>query len=333
MPKYYDQRVCLKFCYNNEISAAESIKMLQRAFGDEAMGKTAVYKWYEEFKEGRESIIDKTHPGHATTATDVVHVRKVEELVMENRRLTLRELADEVGISYGSCQTILKDKLQMQRVAARVVPKMLNFDQKNRHKEVAREMISEAASDWTFMQSIITGDETYVYQYDVETKQQSTEWRRKDEPRPKKPRQSQSKVKVLLTVFFDYRGVVHKEFLPTGQTVNKEYYLSVMQRLRESIRKNRPDLWKNNSWFLHHDNAPAHNSMLVRNFLAKNSTRIIPQAPYSPDMAPCDFFLFAKLKNPLRGHRFNTIDEIKQKSQNTNKPPQLKCVSFFYYLS
>ena len=117
-----------------------------------------------------------------------------------------------------------------------------------------------------------------------------------------------------MTVFIDYQGLVHHEFLPSGQTVNKEYYLGVMRRLRESIRRKRHDLWKNNSWFLHHDNAPSHTAMVVRQFLAKHNTNIIPQAPYSPDMAPCDFFLFNRLKNPLRGRYFETTDIIKQKS-------------------
>lgn len=65
----------------------------------------------------------------------------------------------------------------------------------------------------------------------------------------------------------------------------------------------RPDLWKNNSWILHYDNAPSHTSILVREFLTKNSTNVIDQAPYSPDMA-CDFFLFPKLKLSLCGRRF-----------------------------
>ena len=73
----------------------------------------------------------------------------------------------------------------------------------------------------------------------------------------------------MLTVFFDYRGVVHYEFLPPGQTVNKEYYLSVMRRLREAIRLKRPDLWKDNSWFLHHDNAPSHTALVIRDHFRK----------------------------------------------------------------
>ena len=54
-----------------------------------------------------------------------------------------------------------------------------------------------------------------------------------------------------MTVFFDFRVVVHYEFV----AVNKEYYLSVMHRLSEAICLKRPELWANNSWFLHHDNA------------------------------------------------------------------------------
>ncbi|UYV82030.1 hypothetical protein LAZ67_21000503 [Cordylochernes scorpioides] len=56
--------------------------------------------------------------------------------------------------------------------------------------------------------------------------------------------------------------------------------------LREAIRQKRPDLWKNKNWLLHHDNAPAHTSLLVRDLLAKNNTLMMPQPPYSPDLAP-----------------------------------------------
>ena len=82
------------------------------------------------------------------------------------------------------------------------------------------------------------------------TTDQSSEYSLKGEAKPKRSHQSRSKIKVMLTVFFDYRGVVHYKFLPTGQIVNKEYYLSVMRHLREAIRKKRPELWTNNSWIL-----------------------------------------------------------------------------------
>uniref|UniRef100_A0AAG5DU69 Tc1-like transposase DDE domain-containing protein n=1 Tax=Anopheles atroparvus TaxID=41427 RepID=A0AAG5DU69_ANOAO len=80
--------------------------------------------------------------------------------------------------------------------------------------------------------------------------------------------------------------------------------------LGTSIRRKRTDLWKNNSWFLHHDNAPSHTAIVLREFFATTGTHIVLQPPYSPDLAPADFWLFNKLKRPLRGHRFDTIEEI-----------------------
>ena len=121
-------------------------------------------------------------------------------------------------------------------------------------------------------------------------------------------------VKVLLTVVFDCNGVVHHELLPQDRTVNKEFYLEIMRRLREAIRQKRTELWKTQSWILHHDNAPAHTLLLVREFLPKNKTVIMPQPLYSPDLAPAEFFLLPKLKTPMKGKRFATIEKIKEKS-------------------
>ena len=104
-------------------------------------------------------------------------------------------------------------------------------------------------------------------------------------------------------------------FSAHGRTVNKEYYLQVMRNLREAIRQKRPDLWKNKNWLLQHNNSPAHTSLLLRKFLAKNNTLMMPQPSYSPDLTPCDFFLFPKLKRPMKGRRYATIEEIKAASK------------------
>lgn len=315
MSKTIDQRICIKFCVANQVKAAKTHKMLEIAFSENSLSRTQVFKWYKEFKEGREGVEDEPRSGRPSTSTDDDHVAKVKKLVLRNRRMSVRELAMEVEISKTQCHLILTDILEMKRVASRLVPKTLNILQREHRKLVATEMINNADNDPTFMKRIITGDETWVYEYDMETAQQSSEWRLSGEPKPKKARQSKSKVKVMLTVFFDYEGVVHHEFLPEGQSVNKEYYVAVMRRLREAIRRKRPNLWQNNSWLLHHDNAPAHTSKLVREYLVKNNTNILPQAPYSPDMAPADFFLFPKLKLPLRGRRFDSILDIQENSR------------------
>lgn len=309
-----DQRICIKFCVKNEIKRSAVVEMLQKAYGERAMKKTAVYDWYGRFREGREEDDDDDRSGRPSSSSTDENITKVKAIVLENRRITIRECAEDLNISYGSCEAIITHELGMRRVAAKMIPKLLNFQQKQYRKEVAQQMLNDVENDPELLKRVITGDESWVYGYDVETKTQSSQWKTKSEPRPKKARQVRSNVKVLITVFFDWKGVVHYEFLPRGRTVNKEYYVEVLRHLREAIRKKRPELWANKTFILHHDNAPAHASRLVSQFLTNTNTSLLTQPPYSPDLSPCDFFLFPKIKKTMKGKRYANIEDIKTAS-------------------
>ena len=89
--------------------------------------------------------------------------------------------------------------------------------------------------------------------------------------------------------------------------------VEVMRQWREVICLKRTELWKNQSWILHQDNASAHTSMFVHEFLAKNKIITMLHPPYTPVLATTDFFLFPKLKSPMKGNRFAKIEEIKEK--------------------
>jgi hypothetical protein len=95
--------------------------------------------------------------------------------------------------------------------------------------------------------------------------------------------------------------------------VNSGFYREVLRRLRENMRRLRPELWRGQTWLLHHDNAPSHTSVLTQQFLAKQKKAAIPHPPHSPDLAPCDFFLLPKMKLKLKGRRFDT-NEIQAES-------------------
>jgi [histone H3]-lysine36 N-dimethyltransferase SETMAR len=118
----------------------------------------------------------------------------------------------------------------------------------------------------------------------------------------------------MLIVFFDIRGVVHHEYVPAGQTVKAKFYVEVLKRLRERVRLARPELWAENAWILHQDNAPSHTALVTREFLAKNKITTMDHPPYSPDLAPCDFYLFPKVKNIMRGEHFVDVDTIKRET-------------------
>ena len=189
--------------------------MLQQAFADECLGRTQCFEWYSRFKTGRTSI-DDPRSGRPSTSTDDVRIDAVCDLIFQNRSLTIREIAEDVGISFGSCQAILIEKLNMYRVAAKFVLRVLTEDQKANCVNISQELLDRVIVDENFLKTTVTGDETWVYGYDVETKAQSSQWVGQGSPRPKKAQMSRSNTKVMLVVFYDWQGVIHYEFVPRG---------------------------------------------------------------------------------------------------------------------
>ena len=108
----------------------------------------------------------------------------------------------------------------MRKMCAKMVPKKLTEEQKQRRVTLCQDLL-ERQDD--ILGCVITGDETWVYQYDPEMKRQSAQWKIAIPHEQKKFHQSKSRVKIMLLTFFDIRGIVHYEFVPTGQTVNQVY--------------------------------------------------------------------------------------------------------------
>ncbi|UYV78335.1 BCHE [Cordylochernes scorpioides] len=139
--------------------------MLQTAYGDAVLSRRRVFEWYKRFNEGREETADNERSGRPSTSTMTEKVDKVLEL----------------------------DILGVRRLNAVLVPKDLTFDQKNARKEAASLNLEATTDDPKFLKRVITGDETWIYGFDSETTQQTSEWRFKNEPRPKKARKAPSK--------------------------------------------------------------------------------------------------------------------------------------------
>ena len=130
MDKNIEQRICLKFCIANGISCAESMKILQKAYGESTLSKARAYEWYSAFKSGQDVVEDFPRFGWPSTSSTEVNIAKVKKMVTENRHLSSRETAAELSVSHESIRTILNDFLGIKRVAAWLVPKDLNFLQK-----------------------------------------------------------------------------------------------------------------------------------------------------------------------------------------------------------
>jgi transposase len=130
-------------------------------------------------------------------------------------------------------------------------------------------------------------------------------------PRSKILLMSKSHIKKILITCFDIKGIDDSGFISRGQTVNRSYYVEILMRSREAVRRKRPELWSND-WILHHDNAPAHKAFSVKQFLAQKSITRMEHSPCSPDLAPNGFWLFPKIKSALKGRRFQDTEDIQK---------------------
>ena len=111
-----EQRICIKFCFKIGKTATEMCQLLQQANGEDAMGRVQVFDWFRPFREGRTSVESDTRSGQPSTSRNEEMIAKVRTIVRDNRRLTVREIADDCRISLGSCDAVLTDDLYMKRV-------------------------------------------------------------------------------------------------------------------------------------------------------------------------------------------------------------------------
>ena len=179
------------FVLKSEKTATETYQLLQQAYGEDVMGRTQACDWFRRFKEGRTSDESNPRSGRPSTSRNEM-IAKVRTVVCNNR-LTVREIADDCGISMGSCDAILTDDLHMKRVCAKFVPRLLTDDQREQRQTIAGDLLERSCEDVQFFENIVTGDESWAYGYDPEIKQQSPQWKGPLSPRPKKGCQVQSK--------------------------------------------------------------------------------------------------------------------------------------------
>jgi len=136
-----------------------------------------------------------------------------------------------------------------------------------------------AYADKIFFNKIIRGDEIWCFACDPETKRKSSQWVGETSPRPKKLKFQRYCINTMLIFFFDSHGVVHKEFVPEGKTVNAEFYKGIMDLLLKRIQRVRPAAFCSRDFVLLHDNAPGHKAASVCQFFD-------PQKYYNPLSSP-----------------------------------------------
>lgn len=307
-----EYRAVIKFLTKEGLTPTQIKERMDAVYGDSSPSFTTIKDWSKLFRWGRESLEDDPREGGPVTVTTGENVKLVEEVVLSDRRLKTKEIAAQTGISKTSVLRILHDHLGMTKISARWVPKLLSAVQKQRRVECCQQFLELSREDQKgVIESIVTGDETMVLYYDPTSKRDSMEWHRKGEPAPKKAKVTQSTKKVMATIFWDCEGILLIDFKERNTVINATYYSNLLRQLRQAIIEKRRGKMSRGIRLLH-DNAPVHTAAISKATVRKCGFIEIDHPPYSPDLAPSDYFLFAKLKSDLRGKKFNDDDEIKQ---------------------
>lgn len=304
-------RAVIKFLTKQGKSVENILIEMAAVYGETCPGKTMVYKWNSLFKQGRQSLEDDERSGRPNDVTTHEMVMKVEIAVMENGRLKLKELAKMFNISETTVYKIMHDHLNMSKVSARWVPRMLSLFQKQYRVECCKEFLTLCGTDSTdIINRIVTGDETWVHFYDPESKQESMQWLTKGGPPPKKFKVVPSAGKVMATIFWDSEGILLIDYKSKGSTITGIYYADILHRLKEEIKsKRRGKLTK--GVLLLHDNAPVHKARTAASAMTSCRFEEIVHPPYSPDLAPSDYYLFPNLKKELRGRHFDSNESVR----------------------
>ncbi len=199
------------------------------------MGKTQVRFWHKRFREGEMNTADKPRCGRPRSQRTAENIDKVQQLIQDDPRMPLKELAVLCDMSTHAVRCILKKDLKMKRHCAKFIPKVLTEPQKWTRMTVCDDNIKLLCNDPdpnSFVKRIITGDETWISTYEPDTKRNSTAWTRSREECPRKALRNAFDKKTMMTVFFDCKGVIMCEFLPPRQTVTLEWYVATLSNLK-----------------------------------------------------------------------------------------------------
>ncbi|GBP37908.1 Histone-lysine N-methyltransferase SETMAR [Eumeta japonica] len=272
-----EHRAVIKYFVKKGKTPKESFEDMVSVLQESAPSYTMVKKWARLFQQGRENCEDDPRPGRPVTIVTEGNVRKIEKLVLADRRIKLWQIVEELQISKERVGEIIHEHMNMRKISALWVPKMLTpFDKQRRLQtskdflELVRDNIDEICD------RIVTVDETWVRQYDPESKQESMQWTKKGERPPKK------------------------------------------FKAREAVVQKRRGKLSRGVLFLQ-DNTSVHTARVSRQPLKDTGFSEIDHPPYSPDLAPSDYFLFSNLKKELRGRRVVDDNQMKMAVESQRK--------------
>ena len=239
---------------------------------------------------------------------DITISQAIKAVIEQEPCLSARQIAVRTGYAYSTVRWTLQNALRLKYKKTRWVPHALTTTQRDLRAVLSAQLLTILKEGRrTNFHFLITGDESWFFY----TSSPRGVWLPEEAQPLEAQRPSHYSKKIMITIFWGVDGPVLVEILPDGQRWTAEYFIeTVVPKLVSSEAYKRSKAQKQR-FVLHMDNAPIHTADKVIQCLEQHNITIAPHPPYSPDLAPSDFYLFGKLKELARGVTFETAEEIK----------------------
>ena len=235
------QRCVVEFLNAEGVAPIDIHRRLANVYGAEAVDVSTVRRWVRRFEGGDTDVYDKPRSGRPSTANNDENEERLDQLIRQNRRITIAEMRAELDVGVRALEAMLSS-LGYSKVCARWVPRMLTQENKENRLSVSRDLLNQYEDERdSFLDRIVTGDETWCHHYEPESKRQSMEWHHTGSPSKTKFKRLPSAGKVMCTIFWDRKGVVPLDFLESGTTINSDRYVETLTKLKDRIARKRPE--------------------------------------------------------------------------------------------
>ena len=305
-----EHRAVIKFFTRKGLNAIEISKKLDNVYKDSAPSYHTVAKWVAEFKHPEGAFEDAPRMVHPSTITVDENVEAVEWIVMRDRQISIRRLAEELAIPKTIIHEIMNNHMGMKKLCIRWAPKFFTPIQRANRVDCYQELLQlSEVNSAKFSDCIVTGDESWTQHYDPLSQLEAKVWKRLGEQTPTRLYQERSAGKVMMIIFRNKDGVLLTEYLPHGTTINGPCYASIIERLRSVIVEKGCGKVSHGVLLLH-DNALIDKCKIVQAAIRQTGFIELNHVAYSPDIAPTDYHLFSNLKKFLRLKDFSSDDEV-----------------------
>lgn len=290
--------------FNMKKKAAESHRILVEVYGEHALAERTCQKWFARFKIGNFDLEDDERPGQPKKFED----HELETLLDQDPSQTQEELAKTLGVAQQTISDRLKAMGMIRKVGHWVPYELKPRDVERRF--LMCEQLLQRHKRKSFLHRIVTGDEKWVH-YD-NPKRRAT-YGYPGHTSSSTPASNIHGQKVMLCIWWDQQGVIYYELLKPNETITGEVYRRQLMRLSRKLREKRPETaTRHDCVILQHDNARPHVAEVVKTYLETLKWDVLPHPPYSPDLAPSDYYLFQSMQHGLADQHFSNFEEVKK---------------------